>query len=207
MEIAVIGASGRTGSAFTRAATAAGLSVRAVVRDPLRVTVPADRVEVADARSGSALAEAIRGVDAVAWCVGPGRDTPPDVMATSIAATIAAMNHACVARLVAITATGPFNEGDNPVTRYLLKPILWRFLGAGWRDMAVTEELIRPSSLDWTIVRPPRLTDRPARGRYQSRRGRNVRWGFSITRADLAQAMVDVLADPSTVHEIVSVAS
>jgi putative NADH-flavin reductase len=207
MEIAVIGASGRTGSAFTRAAMAAGHSVRAVVRDPLRVTVPADRVEVADARSDSELAVALSGVDAVAWCVGPGRDTPPGVMATSIAATMDAMREAGVGRLVAITGTGPFDEGDNPLTRYLAKPILWRFLGAVWRDMQVTEDLVWASSLDWTIVRPPRLKDGPARGRYQSRRGRNVRWGFTITRADLAQAMVDVLADPSTIHEIVAVAS
>jgi len=207
MRIAVIGASGRTGAAFAEAATKAGHEVVAIVRDPSRLTIAAAETRTADALSPVQLAAALHGVDAVAWCVGPGRDTLKDIMAASMAATIEAMNSAGPKRLVAITATGPYYEGDNPITRYVAKPILWNFLGDVWRDMAATEPLIRSSGLDWTIMRPPQLKDGPAKGRYASRRELNVRWGFTITRADLAQAMVDVLADPSTVHATVSVAN
>ena len=207
MKIAVIGATGKTGTAFVEAALAAGHEITAVVRDPSRLTVAVDSIERADATSAAELTTAIRGADAVAWCVGPGRDTPIDIMERSATATIEAMRAAGVDRLVAISATGPFNKGDNPITRFIAKPILWRILGDVWRDMAATELVIRPSGLDWTIMRPPQLKDGPAKGRYTSRRDANVRWGFTVRRADLAQAMVDVLDDPTSIHEAVAVAN
>ena len=207
MKIAVIGASGKTGTAFVTAAHAAGHEIVAVVRDPSRLTVAVDRIERTDALSPTGLANAIHGVDAVAWCVGPGRDTPIDIMERSATATIQAMTSAGVHRLLAISASGPFNEGDNPITRFVAKPILWRILGNVWRDMAATEKVIRPSGLDWTIMRPPQLKDGPAKGRYASRRDANVTWGFTIRRADLAQAMVDALADDTTIHGTVAVAN
>lgn len=207
MRIAVIGASGRTGAAFLAAARAAGHETVAVVRDPTRLSSPATSVQTADALSAAQLATAIHGVDAVAWCVGPGRDTAADVMATSIAATIEAMATTGVSRLIMISASGPFTAGDNPVTRFVAKPILWRPLGAVWRDMVAAEAVTRASTADWTIMRPPQLTNRASKGGYKSRRELNVTWGFTITRADLADAMLDALADDSTIHQAVSVAN
>lgn len=207
MLVAVVGASGRTGAELCRALQARGHEVMAVVRDPARLTVPAARVQVADGRSADELAIAFDGVDAVGWCVGPGRDTGPDIMAASIRATVTAMRAAGVTRLVAVTASGPFTEGDDLLLRYLIKPLVRRILGPVWLDMIATERVIRDSGLDWTIVRPPRLLDGPARGRYRSRRELNVRRGFSIRRADLAQAMVDALLDPARSGQTVSVAN
>lgn len=207
MRIAVIGASGRTGAAVLAAASRAGHETIAVVRDPSRLSAPASETRTADALSPAELATALSGVDAVAWCVGPGRDTPPDVMTQSIAATIEAMARTGVGRLVAITASGPYTEGDNPITRYLAKPILWRVFGEAWHDMEATELLIRASALDWTIMRPPQLKDGSAKGGYSSRIDRNVTWGFTIRRSDLAQAMVDVLTDDATIHHSVSVST
>ena len=207
MKIAVVAASGKTGALVVETARAAGHEVVAVVRDPARLAVAADRVERADATSPTELASALRGVDAVAWCVGPGRDTPPDIMAASARATVAALRAAGVRRIVVITASGPYGEGDNAITRFVAKPILWRFLGEVWRDMQATELVVRASGLDWTILRPPQLKDGPAKGRYQSNRDANVRWGFTIRRADLARAMVDALEDDTSIGSALSVAN
>lgn len=206
MRLAVIGASGRTGRAVVEAALGAGHVVIAVVRDASRLAVTVDEIRIADATDVSPLATAIAGSDAVVWCVGPGRDTVADIMERSIRATIAAMDTAGVRRLVAISATGPYTEGDPWMLRRVVKPILWRFLGTVWRDMEKTEIVIRASDTDWTIMRPPQLTDRPARG-YRSRRDLNVGNGFRVARADLAAAMVDALADDTTVRHAVSVAN
>ena len=207
MKIAVIGASGKTGSLVVETARASGHEVVAIVRDPARLAVAADRVERADATSAVELAGAIRGVDAVAWCVGPGRDTAADVMALSATATVDAMRAAGVRRLVVITASGPYGEGDNAITRFIAKPILWRVLGEVWRDMQATELVVRPSGTDWTILRPPQLKDGPATGGYQSNRDANVRWGFTIRRADLARAIVDALDDDTSIGRAISVAN
>lgn len=206
MRIAVIGATGRTGGAVVLAAADSGHEPVAVVRVAARMSASAVEVRTADALSVPALTAALAGIDAVAWCVGPGRETRSDVMSMSMTATIGAMESAGVRRLVAITASGPFDEGDNPLTRFVAKPILWRVFGDTWRDMRLTERVIRSSAALWTIVRPPQLTDGDPRG-YVSNRRSNVRWGFSITRRDLARSMVDSLVDATSIGATISVAN
>jgi uncharacterized protein YbjT (DUF2867 family) len=58
---------------------------------------------------------------------------------------------------------------------------------------ALMEDVLRDSGLDWTSVRPPRLTDKPLTGRYRTAIGRNVRRGYFLARADLAHAMLGTL--------------
>jgi ribosomal protein L4 len=97
-------------------------------------------------------------------------------------------------------------DGDDPLNRFVAKPILARVLRDSNADMAAMEERIRAGGLDWTILRPPKLTDRPGSGRYRSRRDGNVRWGYTISRADLAHALLDALEDRSAIGQTISVA-
>ena len=66
---------------------------------------------------------------------------------------------------------------------------------------------IRRSDADWTVVRPPQLTDRPPRGRYRVAVDRHLDRGWRIPRADLATAMLRLLEDPSSLRAAVAVAS
>jgi uncharacterized protein YbjT (DUF2867 family) len=68
------------------------------------------------------------------------------------------------------------------------------------------ERTIMDSGLDWTIVRPPRLTDRPHTGTYRVAHGHNVPGGASISRADLADALLAALADERAVRAPLGVA-
>jgi uncharacterized protein YbjT (DUF2867 family) len=67
--------------------------------------------------------------------------------------------------------------------------------------------VIRESGTDWTVVRPPKLTDEPAKGTYRRAIGANVRRGHSVPRADLAAAILAMVDDPATVREGVGVAT
>src|SRR5829696_442945 len=58
-------------------------------------------------------------------------------------------------------------EGPLPY-RLIARPLLWRVLRAHYTDLAQMERLLRESGLDWTVVRPPRLTDGPATGRQRT---------------------------------------
>ena len=69
------------------------------------------------------------------------------------------------------------------------------------------EDILRDSGLDWTVVRPPRLTDRPPTGRYRTAPGRNLRRGFFVSRADVAHLMLHVLERPDTIGQAIGVAS
>ncbi len=207
MKIAVVGASGRTGRELVRTAAAAGHDVVAVVRDPTRLTDPPGEVRVADASDVAALAAAFDGVDAVASCLGPVSGESAHVLRDGITAVLAAMDRAGVRRLVAISASGWVVDGDDPLSRYVAKPILKRALATTNADLEAMEQVIRASQVDWTIMRPPRLQDRPGKGRYQSRRDGNVRWAWTIARPDLALAMLDALTDRAAVGQAISVAA
>lgn len=207
MKIAVVGASGRTGRELVRAAAAAGHEVVAVVRDPSRLPDAPGEVRVADASDVAALTAAFQGVDAVASCLGPVAGESPHVLRDGITAVLAAMDGAGVRRLVAISASGWVVDGDDPLSRYVAKPILKRALAEANADLEAMEQVIRASHVDWTIMRPPRLQDRPGTGRYKARRDGNVRWAWTIARPDLALAMLDALPDDTAVGQAISVAA
>ena len=64
-----------------------------------------------------------------------------------------------------------------------------------------------PSGLGWTVVRPPRLTDGPATGRYATALDRSVRGGRSVSRADVADLLVTLAARPDTAGRTVGIAT
>ncbi|MFI7689761.1 NAD(P)-dependent oxidoreductase [Nonomuraea sp. NPDC049655] len=74
-------------------------------------------------------------------------------------------------------------------------------------DLAESERLLRASGLDWTIVRPSRLLDGGPTGRYRTALDLNLRGGRSTTRADLADCMLKLAADPASAGHVVSVAT
>src|SRR5262249_47537048 len=74
-----------------------------------------------------------------------------------------------VRRLIVISAAPLAPDADKTVfERRVLHPLLHRFFGGGYADMGRMEQLLAESDRDWTIFRPPRLTDKPAAGHYRS---------------------------------------
>jgi uncharacterized protein YbjT (DUF2867 family) len=67
------------------------------------------------------------------------------------------------------------------------------FLRDLYRDMGEMERIVRASSLDWTLVRASYLVDRPARGHFRVADGANHPGGWRISRADLADFLVEQL--------------
>lgn len=207
MRIAVLGASGRTGGLIVEAARARGHEVVAVVRRA--ASAPAGVTErIAEGRDAGALTAALEGADAVVFAIGPtAESTDHTVMRESMPALVSAMRSAEVRRLVVVSASGPFTDGDDPFLKFVAKPIVQRILREPFSDFVATEPVVRSSALDWTIVRPPQLKDGDARGRYRRANGGGVPFGISIRRADLAAAVLDVLDDDETVGSTITVAS
>lgn len=196
MRITVFGATGGTGQHLVRQALDTGHHVTAVVREAARLD-PHPRLEqvVADVMDPAAIEPAVKGQDAVVSALGPrpGDDTP--VCTIGAQSIITAMRNTGTRRLVVITAAGHVvDAGDGPFTRVLVKPMLRRLLRTGFADFATTDEAVRGSGLDWTIMRPPRLTNGKRRA-YRTSVDVNVRGGIMIGRADLADAVLAALAD------------
>ncbi|OZM73315.1 NADH-flavin reductase [Amycolatopsis antarctica] len=209
MRLTVFGGTGRTGKPLLEKALSDGHEVTAVVRDPSRLDPGVrDRVEVvlADIRDAAAIAPAVDGRDAVLSALGPAASGPSTVCADFARAAVAALAETGVSRLVVLSASGAHTDGDPPFVRLVVKPLLGRVLRHAFADMRAMEAEVMASALDWTVVRPPRLLDRPETGTVRSRLDGNVRGGSTIARADLARYLLDALGAEELHRQAVSVA-
>jgi putative NADH-flavin reductase len=210
MKLTVFGATGGTGLQVIEQGLAAGHDIRAVVRDPARLAPqrPGLEVVVADIMDPSAIEEAVAGRDAVISAIGSRNGRGPTTVCTDSARSIVtAMHRAGTQRLVVVSGTGPFDEGEGPGMRYVIKPIGRRFLKHVFDDFVEMEKVVRASGLDWTIVRPPRLTDKPLTGRYRTRRDINMHRNFAVSRADVAHLLLAACADPRSYDAAIYIAS
>jgi putative NADH-flavin reductase len=111
-------------------------------------------------------------------------------------------------RLLTVSGSIVTDAGEGPVMRYLVKPLARRTaLRNVCADMRRAEDEVRRSGLDWTIMRPPRLTAKAATGTYRTALDRNLPRGYTISRADLAACMLALAADATAVRRHVGVAS
>jgi putative NADH-flavin reductase len=86
---------------------------------------------------------------------------------------------------------------------YALGQLLFKHHVADCDDM---ERRIRASELDWTIVRPPQLTDKARSEKYRVLVGRLPLMGFTASRADVAEFMVQATEQDSYSRQIVGIA-
>lgn len=209
MKLTIFGATGRTGKHLLEQALEAGNEVTAVVRNPDRLSTPnsdALKVIAADVMDPAAIEGAMADADAVITAIGPPGRAPSSVTADSARSIVTAMHHTGVRRLITISGSMVDDTGDGPLLRYLGKPITRRVFRAACEDMRNAEHEIHNSGLEWTIMRPPRLTERPAAGRYRTQIDRNLSRALSISRADLATSTLAIINDINTVHRHVFVA-
>jgi putative NADH-flavin reductase len=217
MRVTVIGASGGIGREFVRQAIEADHEVTAVIRDSARSgaavreweRVPVGgpgrlQVAVVDSLSPGELIGAVSGRDAVVSALGPqGRSGDQTVNSRGVRAAVMAMQEAAVTRIVAVSAAPLFTDGSL-LFRTVLRRVAWTLFGAHYADLERMEKVLRESGLDWTTVRPERLTDRGGTGRpvlVVDRAGP----GLSISRADVAASMLRVLPDSAFVGHAVGV--
>ncbi|MFJ6900620.1 NAD(P)-dependent oxidoreductase [Streptomyces hokutonensis] len=188
MKLVVFGATGGTGRAVLEQAVRAGHKVTAVVRRADALP-PAPGVRVAvipDLQDQELVDHAVTGQDAVISALGTNAKGPVSVCADGTQSILTAMRAARVRRLLVVSAYGAAETHD----RSLYSLALWVTLGHKMRDKEVMEELIRRSDLDWTVVRPPKLTGRPHTGRYRTGTDLRIRLTSAISRADLADFLV-----------------
>jgi putative NADH-flavin reductase len=203
MRVAVIGASGRTGRATVARAPAAGHEVVAVVRTA--ASAPAGTtVRIAEARDVAALTIAIAGCDAVVSCLGhvAGADDP-SILHDGAVALLSAMSAVQVSRLVAISAAGAYIEGDDPLSRYIAKPLVARLFGSGFADTRRMESVIRSSEVKWTLLRPSRLVQGHSTRPYRVGLDRAVWWHYNTRFDTVGRAGVDALTNPEWIAHAV----
>lgn len=204
MRMVILGATGGTGMEIVRQAIAHGHEVTAFVRSPEKLRAFESSISV---RKGSPLNSAeleavLKGHDAVLSAFGPRvpiAKSDHNLLRDFAAALTHAMMRAGVRRLIVESTAFLFKDSVFPPT-YLLGRL---FFPSVVTDAAAMEQIFRQSKLDWTMLRPPRLTDGPHSGRYRLREGHLPAFGFLISRADVADWFLRTLANATTIRKVI----
>ncbi len=200
MKLFVIGATGRTGREIVQQALERGHQVTAFVRSPESITLKNERLTVlnGNAMDENQLFDAMQNHDAVLSALGPRRVfKPSSLLHDSALATTRAMHRSGVKRLVILSAAAHFPGIPNRIVSFILRSHM--------RDSLDMEEVVQASGLDWTIARPPRLTEEDYTS-YRSREAAAPKMGFTLSRKAVAAFMLDAIEQEKHFHKIVGVA-
>jgi len=161
-------------------------------------------VRKGDPRSIADLQAVVSGQDAVLSALGPPGVGPTTILRAAAQSTVAAMQAAGVRRLLVVSAAILFS--DLGITGSVLRRTLLRNVGDDSLEM---ERMVMASGLDWTIVRPPRLTNGPLIEHYRVANGQLPGGSAfaSISRADVAHFLLDELEHNTHIHQIVGISN
>ncbi len=208
MRLLIAGASGRTGRLLVGLALERGHEVTALLRATSRFDLSGERLRAVagDVLEPDTLPPAVEGQDAVISLLAPRPRTNGRVYVEGTRNLADAAAHAGVRRFVAVSAEG---AGADPAVlpaayRLVMRiPVVARL----YPDIALMEEELRTrTDLDWTIVRPPILTNADGGGAVREAVGTAVPRGLLLPRADLAGYLLDLAESGSHVRESVAVA-
>jgi putative NADH-flavin reductase len=208
MKLVVLGATGGIGLELVRQAVERNHKVTAFVRAPERLKSIAGRFGViqGDSLSSAELARAMEDQDAVLSGFGP-RVPIAKGDATLLhrfgVALSDAMRGVGMRRAVIVSTAFLFKDSIIPPTN-LVGRLFFPDMVA---DAAEMESYFHNSGLDWTLVRPPRLTNRPRRGRYRVREGHLPGFGFTISRADVAAFMIKTAENRAFIQKVVGISN
>jgi uncharacterized protein YbjT (DUF2867 family) len=193
MRVVIAGGHGQIALRLTRVLSERGDEVRSLIRNPDH----ADDVRAAggepvvcdlEAAGEDEVAQAVGSADAVVFAAGAGPGSGPGRKETmdygGAAKLIAAAKANGIPRYVMVSSRGadPGATGDDTFSAYL-------------RAKGRADAEVAASGLDYTIVRPGRLTDDPGTGLV--RVGESVGRG-EISRDDVAAVLAAVLSEPAT---------
>ncbi len=206
MRIAVFGASGGTGREVVHQALAAGHDVTAMIRNAGTALLEANphlHIVVGDFSRQEIVQQVVSGQDAVISALGTNEKGPVTVCTDGVQAILAAMKSEGVRRIAVVSAHGAAESHDHSL--YVLA--VWAFMKNKMRDKESMEALIRAADVDWTIVRPPALTDGPKTATYRTGTDLKIRITSRISRADLADFLIKEATRTAHVDEMPRIAA
>jgi len=206
MRLFILGATGGIGLQLVAQALERGHQVTVFVRTPQKLGGLREGVKViqGDVLNPEALGIALAGQDAVLSAIGPpglGRST---ITSEAARTTVTAMK-ATGKRRIVIVGVGMLFPDSGLLGRVLRNTFLRNIA----KDSAAMEGIVETSELDWTIVRPPRLTNGPRRERYGiavDHLPRGAGGAATISRADVAHFLLDEVESCGHLQRVVGIA-
>lgn len=207
MNVVVFGASGRTGREVVRQALVRGFIVTAFVRETGRLPLAHAnlRLVTGDIADAAVVSHVINGQQAVISALGVGTPLAHDQAVIDGVRTIArAAEHASVDRLVYLSFIGV--RASRASAGFLLRQLANTLLRHEVADHEIKEAVVTECLVDWTIVRPPKLTNGRLTASY--RVGENIAARSPLplmSRADVADFMLRQLTDTTFIRKAVRI--
>ena len=203
MNLLIFGASGITGLELVKQSLALGHVVTAFVRNPAKIAIKNANLKLVqgDVKDYSLVERIVKGHDAVFSTLGVSRKLKRDpIVVDGVRNIIKAMEENNMRRLVYLSFLGVTESRKD--AGFLMNHIVARIVHNEIADHEEKEQSIRSSRLDWTIVRPPKLTGSSRTGVYRS--GEGIKAGSllpTMSRADVADFMLRQLTDNSFIRK------
>jgi putative NADH-flavin reductase len=207
MNVLIFGASGKTGREVVRQALARGFSVTAFVRETARLPLAHANLKLVkgELTDSAAVAKVMYGHTAVISTLGVGRALAHDQAVIDGVRTIArAAEQSSIERLLYMSFIGVSDSRD--AAGFLLKRLAATLLRQEVADHEIKEAAVAESFVDWTIVRPPKLTNGRLTASY--RVGEDIRARSPMplmSRADVADFMLRQLSDAAFIRKAVRI--
>jgi len=191
MRLAIFGASGGTGQELLQQALARGDEIRALVRNPAKLTIKSNRLHVVpgDILDKTAVSTTLEGCEAALSTLGVNKLGKNTILSDGTRNIIEAMQAQQVKRFICLTSLG-VGDSFNDVW-WGFRWVTWTLMRNIFRDKEIQEQLVKHSSLDWIIVRPTQLVNGARTGKYSVWLGRKpAGLRDRIRRADVADFML-----------------
>ena len=203
MNLYILGATGAIEKHLLDSALERGHQVTSYVRSPQKIHLTHERLKVVHGSvfDVDQMAHSLPGHDIILSAFGPTTVRSSTLRREFGGTLAAAMRKSGVRRAQIVSAA--FLFPDIGFVGRILKATLFRRMIP---DMAGMEAEVSQSDLDWTVVRPPRLTNGPITDAYRIMDGALPPGGFFISRADVAQFMIDEAEKPAHVQQVVGLA-
>jgi putative NADH-flavin reductase len=203
MNIIVFGSTGGTGLATLAGLVKAGHQVTAFARDPSKVpAIPSVTPLGGDVMIPSDVIVSLgNSQNPFAMMLGARRTTPADVCEVGTRNIVSAMQASGIARLLVVTAFGIGDTGDR--LPFAFKLFYRTVLREHMADKEKQEALVKTSDLNWTLVQPVGLTDRPATNSWLADTNGIIR-RQQMSRADVAAFLVSLVGHEQYSHATVA---
>jgi putative NADH-flavin reductase len=176
-----------------------GHSVSALVRNPATY-VDASRVRVVrgDAFTPSAIAETLEGADAVMSALGARSLGKEDVLERAVPLIVQAMDAAGPKRIIVLGSAGALDTAMNKQpwpAKWFVENVVYNTM-LKWPVASQRAQIaaLQASDLDWTMAMPPMLANLPPWGRYRVDPDALPFGSALISRADVADFMIEQLS-------------
>jgi putative NADH-flavin reductase len=207
VRVAIVAASGMTGTQLIEQALEAGHTVIGLARSPEKIAFDDPRVEKrkADAFDPQSIIDGLEGADAVITSVGKRDlfDKRYNLSTMAHEGVIAGMRKHNIHRLLVISSTGAARIKRDGIQRNIYLFLRRKY----YRDMYEMEQQVMSSGLDVTVLRAPYLVDGPCTGEYRYIEDETYPVGINITRANLAHFLVNELENNKWVNRVVAIAA